>query len=733
MHNNMIRSGTVKPRMVKPRFRMRRASVAVMLALGSIGISDYVYADGAPDVTRQPDIVVTGTLSGMRLFDVPASMNRIDGETVTAGRQGINLSESLAAVPGILVQNRSNYAQDLQVSMRGFGARSSFGIRGLRLYVDGIPGTMPDGQGQLSNIDLLGVDHIEVLRGPFSALYGNSSGGVIQVFSDPGSAPAKVLADYGAGSNGITFSRLGTRGATDTFSYAADVSRFETGGFRPHSGAQRNLANAKFEFNLDHASQLSLVINSVALPKADDAIGLSRSEFNADPRQTDASALKFNTRKSLNQTQVGTIYERELKGGDRLRIMLYSGHRNTIQYQAIPVASETPATSPGGVIDLGRDYSGTDVRWTTKRVYGTQTVAVTAGASYDELQERRRGFLNYVGSGANATLGVEGALRRDEINHVRDFDQYIQASWVPQAAWNLIAGVRNSHVSFDSAEHYIAAATPNTSGNTSFSSLLPSAGITYHLNTWANVYAAAGHGFETPTLNELAYRPNGQTGLNFSLKPARSNNRELGSRLKTDLGNLNVALFVTDTANEIVTQTNLGGRATYQNAGHTRRTGAELAWNKALTETVHAEAAYTHLNAVYRDTFLTCNASPCATPTVTVNAGNHLPGVAGNTLYTGISWTHPQGWRAGTEVRHLSQVYVDDANSDAAPAYTVAAAYVGYAMRLSAWDVEANVRADNLSDRKYAGSVIVNEGNGRFFEPAAGRTWFGGIKAAYRF
>ena len=232
-------------------------------------------------------MVVTATRTEVPAFDVPASIDRVGSETIREGKPQINLSESLGGVPGLLARDRQNYAQDVQLSIRGFGARSTFGIRGVRLYVDGIPATLPDGQGQITNVELGSTDRIEVLRGPFSALYGNSSGGVIQVFSEEGAAPPTLsaggsLASYDTGALAAKAS-----GANGSFGYVVGASMFETDGYRDHSAAERQLGNAKLTWRPDDASKLTLVANRLDLPKALDPLGLTRAQFEADPRSVD--------------------------------------------------------------------------------------------------------------------------------------------------------------------------------------------------------------------------------------------------------------------------------------------------------------------------------------------------------------------------------------------------------------------------------------------------------------
>jgi len=705
---------------------MRRCSLLVLSCLSA----SLAHAAEEEAAQTLPPVVVTATRTAVAAFDTPASISRIGSEDIKNGHSLVNISEDLGAVPGLLARDRQNYAQDVQISVRGFGARSTFGIRGVRLYVDGIPATLPDGQGQITNVELGSVGRIEVLRGPFSALYGNSAGGVINVFTEDAPSSGRLGFEMAAGSNGVL--RFGGKaaGTSGGLGFVISASRFHTDGYRDHSAAERRLGNAKFTLHPDEDSKLTLVVNSVALPEAQDPLGLSRAQYDANPRGVDPSALTYNTLKTVNQTQAGVIYERRLDAANSIQLMAYGGHRGTEQMQSIPKASQAAATAPGGVIDLERDYKGTDLRWTLKSALADAPFTLVAGLAYDGLDEHRQGYQNFVGN----TLGVVGALRRDENNKVASTDEYLQAAWQLTPRLSLNAGLRHSSVNFRSTDRYIVPGNPNDSGSTDYSATLPVVGVLYALNSNVHLYATAGRGFETPTLNELAYRSGGQTGLNFGLQAATSDSVEVGVKARVDgLGELSAAAFETRTKHEIVTQTNSGGRSTYQNAGGTKRTGLELAWSANWWQSLKPQAAATLLNAEYSDGFLTCTATPCTTPNVNIPAGNRIPGIARGALFASLGWMPVSGWRGGIEVRRLSRVYVNDANSDAAAAFTVLAANVGYLYSSERWELSAFVRGDNLTDKKYAGSVIVNEGNSRFFEPAPGRTWLLSTSATMRF
>jgi iron complex outermembrane receptor protein len=684
-------------------------------------------AKGAPDAPLT-QIVITATRIAQSSFDLPVSVDRVSERQIREGQLQVNLSESLDEVPGISVQSRQNYAQDLQLSVRGFGARSSFGVRGVRLYSDGIPGTMPDGQGQFSQFDLGSADHIEVLRGPFSALYGNSSGGVIAIFTEDGKPgfDAEGTAEYG--SFDTQRYALKGSGASGNVNYVADIAHFQTDGYRDHSDAERNNFNSKVGIALSEVSKLTLVVNAIETPYVQDPLGLTRAQLGADPAQAGVNADAYNTRKSLNQEQVGATYERQLTGNDDLSAEAYTGHRDTTQFQAIPKITESAPTNPGGVIDLGHAYWGTDLHVTDHRSISGTPLELTAGVSYDELDEARRGFLNFMGD----ALGVEGELRRDETNHVYDLDEYLQAQWDPSERWRLIAGVRNSIVDVNSFNHLASAGLVGASG-VRYSATNPVAGVTYRATSMLNFYASYGRGFETPTLNDLAYRSTDGSipGLNLGLEPARSDNFEVGMKAEASHVRASLDAFYIKTHDELAVAANAAGRSVYENIDETQRRGAELGLDAWWSGGFSARLAYTYIRATVVSPYSTCITVPCNP--VVIPEGNRLPAVPANSLYAGLSWRYaPAGFSITAETIGRAEIYADDRNSDAAAGYWAENVRFGFEQDAGHWHVTEYASVNDLTDRRYVGSVIVNETNSRFFEPAPGRTALLMFTAAHR-
>ncbi|HBY8856758.1 TPA: TonB-dependent receptor, partial [Klebsiella pneumoniae] len=679
----------------------------------------------AAQAADEQTMVVTAAPTMVSELDTPAAVSVVNGDEMRQAAPRVNLSESLGAVPGLQVQNRQNYAQDLQLSIRGFGSRSTYGVRGLRIYVDGIPATMPDGQGQTSNIDIGSVDTIEVLRGPFSALYGNSSGGVINVTSQTGTQPPTVEASSYYGSFGTWHYGMKATGAVGDGSHAGDVdytvstNRFTTHGYRDHSGARKNLANARLGVRINDVSKLTLLLNSVDI-KANDAGGLTADEWRDNPRQSPRGD-QYNTRKNTRQTQAGLRYERQLSAQDDLSVMMYAGERETTQFQSIPRAPQLKPSHAGGVIDLTRHYQGIDTRL-THRGELLVPVTLTAGLDYENMSERRKGYENFVMVNGAPQYGEQGALRRNERNLMWNVDPYLQTQWQLTDKLSLDAGVRYSSVWFDSNDYYITPGNGDDSGDASYHKWLPAGSLKYALTDAWNVYLSAGRGFETPTINELSYRSDNQSGLNFGLKPSTNDTVEIGSKTRIGNGLFTAALFQTNTDNEIVVDSSSGGRTSYKNAGKTRRQGMELGLDQQFGESWRLKAAWTWLDATYRTNV--CDDASCN--------GNRIPGIARNMGYASFGYQPEQGWYAGSDIRYMSDIMANDENTAKAPSWTVVGLTTGYKWSYGRMDMDLFGRIDNLFDREYVGSVIVNESNGRYYEPAPGRNYGIGLNLAWR-
>ncbi|HAV4197393.1 TPA: TonB-dependent receptor, partial [Acinetobacter baumannii] len=612
------------------------------MSMGCIS-SPLVWAEDLnSDVAKLPTLHVEATRTDTGYLQTPASVFRIEAPQVDSSSQ-VNLTEVVKGIPSLQIRNRENYAQDLQLSMRGFGARSTFGVRGIRLYVDGIPATMPDGQGQTSNIDLSSLDHVEVLTGPFSSLYGNSSGGTILTSTKEGQGKDSIELSYSGGSHDKSRAGLvlqgGAKGANEP-SYIISSSYFDTDGYREHSGAEKVLNNAKLSWNLDDGSKINWVTNYVKI-NADDPGGLTRADWQNNPKQVVQNVLDYNARKEIEQTQTGLTWSKPINDQHELYAMTYMGQRQVTQYQSIPDTVQKNPNTPyqaGGVIDFKRNYYGADFRWTGKELLPNTTLSI--GVALDAMKEDRQGYQNFNDTGDK---GVKGALRRDEDNTLWNIDPYVQASWQFLPTWRLDTGVRYSNVHYKSKDYYIVGLNGDNSGKTSYEEVLPSVALSWQITPEVLAYASYAKGFETPTFTEMAYPAQGGAST-LDLKPSTSDTYETGLKSQNQLGDFTLAVFQTKTKNDIVSAESFGGRSTFRNADKTLREGVEFAWNKKLWRDLTAIASYTYLDATFDSTV------PAAGKISEIPEGNAIPGIAKNQAYVSLAWQPSHGLYGGVDV-----------------------------------------------------------------------------------
>lgn len=669
-------------------------------------------AQATADATTLDTVEVVGQRRPLSRF--PGAVTVVDAVASGEGQRQVNLSEALQRVPGVTALDRGNYAQDLQVQSRGFGARSTFGIRGIRLVVDGIPASAADGQGQAANFPLGSLDRIEVLRGPLALQYGNAAGGAIVAYSDLDPADDGAQAEAWSGSHDSA--RLSARADggsdDDAWRWRVQGAHFRTGGERPHSAAERTQGNAIVEWSPRAGDRVRAVANVLRQPDTQDPLGLSRVQIEADPRGTAAVAAQFNTRKRIDNQQAGLRWERDLGTGSAW-VGGYGIRRDVVQYLSIPASAQAAPSSSGGVIDLGRRSSGMDAgrRWSGAR--GALAVGIEAGW----LDEARRGFENFVGQ----QLGVRGALRRDEDNRIRNRELYVVGDRRFGEDWTVVGAARHARLDFASRDRYVAPGNGDDSGALDFSETAVSVGASRAFAD-GEVFAGIGRGFETPTVTELAYRADGVGGFNGELRAAEVLSSEVGLRWRWRQADATVALYRIDGNGEIVPAVSSGGRASFANAGRTRREGIEASVTAALSPQWTYAFGANAIRARFVDSYAFRVAAGGPPETRVVEAGNRIPGIPRADAFAEIAWRDAADrLRLALETRVSASIAVDDRNTDAA------SGYARFAVRgewrpaaASRW--RAFARVDNLFDREHVGSVIVNDGNGRYFEPGGGRS-----------
>jgi iron complex outermembrane receptor protein len=680
------------------------------ILLTSLIAFQFAYAK-EPEYEAPPLDEVVISVSGyeQKILDTAASVNVVTSSQIHNGQAEDNLSEPLNRVPGIFALNRQNYAQDLQISSRGFGANSTFGTRGIRLYVDNIPGTVADGQGQISHIDLPSTERIEVIRGPFSVLYGNSSGGVISVFSEDGGPKNNIQPYFELGSYSQRKAGIKASGLYKNTNYLFDVGDFHTDGYRVHSAADRFNANSKIKFRPVSDSVITFVANNVNL-SAQDPLGLTAAQLAANPKQAGNNAISQNTRKTVLQTQTGFTIDTRIDQKNQLLFTPYYGQRHVTQFLA--------ATN-NGVIDLKRDFYGMDSKWIHKDQLIGMPLTFVGGVDFNENDDQRQTYQN--------NGGIQGALGQTYRMSAKNFDQYAHIDWRLLERLALNFGARNSQTNLSSISNN-PSLNNTSSGSHAYQALTSMVSLQYYLSEVSNVYVSYGSSFDTPTLNQVTYNSS-FTGSNFGLNAATTKQVEIGFKSKlSKSAQIILALFNANTSNDIVVGASSLGRTSFTNAPKTNRQGIEASAQFILPHQFELNMAYTLLNATVKEAYLNNNAY--------VLSGNRIPGVPNQGLFSELLWVKPdKSIEAAVEARVNGSMAVNDINSPSmATGYAVLNLRTMFRQEIAGgWSLSQFFRINNILNRSYVGSVIVNQTSSQFYEPAPTRNWLVGAKANYQF
>ena len=678
------------------------------------------------------EVTVQSGRLAQRQFDAPASVSAIDAQTIRDAGPQVNLSEALASAPGVVSLNRNNYAQDVQISIRGFGARAAFGLRGIRLITDGIPATIPDGQGQASTVALTSAERIEVLTGPLAQLYGNSAGGVIQTFTREAGPEPEALGQITLGANGLRRYDAQLSGRSGAVGIVADYSEFSTDGWRANSAAQRKQFNGVLTADLQDSTRLKIIANVFDMPEAQDPLGLKLADLQSDPRQAGTNALTQRTRKSVQHEQIGVVLDHRFDSDLSMQWRAYKGQRDNLQYQA-----------SAQWVSLNRDFYGVGGQLQGKiRELAHGPADWVLGFDADRSSELRQG------GGMTNGEKTPNSLTRNETNVASNADAYGQINWHWLDAqghnpYTFTAGLRRSSVELSNTDYYGNGAG---NGNVSYSASNPVLGITWHAADTLNVYANWGKGFETPTLAETAYSLNtGNTALvnrfNPSLLASRSQHKEAGLKWTPSPSHrLQAALFHITAENELTTALSDSGKTAYVNATNTRRQGAELSWQGLWSPHWRTLTSVSLLQAEYTGAFTSYSKSGSTITSKTVPAGNRLPGIPDQQLFASLQWAQngfasksrlgAPGWSSSLDWIARSGLWASDANDAAswAPGYGVLNFKLRHRSDWGRAQLETWLGIDNLTDRQTVGSVIVNQASGQYFEPGLPRQWVLGLR-----
>lgn len=643
-------------------------------------------------VTVDP-ITVSAPRVERALQDTPAAVTVVDGETFRDGRQRLALDEALNRVPGLYFQNRYNFAQNLRLSTRGFGARAPFGIRGIRVRVDGFPETLPDGQSQIDAIDLDSITRAEVVRGPSSVLYGNATGGVIDLTTATGRDHPGTTLKADAGSYGLY--RLGVQhgAASGPWAYHLSASALDYEGYRDQSETRKRLGNFSVSRELGDDRRLRAVLTLLDNPESEDPAGLTREEVRADRRQARSDAETLDSGQEVEQQRLGLIYEDDDVAGGRLTLRGFYTRRDFEQ--------QLPFFFPGAenFVAFDRDFFGAGVEYASGASVAGRPLRYVAGVEADRQVDDRDRFR------VDTDRQVVGRSQEEE-QQATALGAFLQGDLDLTERWTLSLGVRADRIRFKVEDRFLE--DGDQTGQRTFEELSGSAGLLYRLTPDHSLYATVSTAFETPTFTEFADENVG--GLNPDIEPQDALNREIGARgfLGDDL-RYELALFSVRVDDELVERADDAERAFFNNAD-TRREGVELGLEWFATEQITVTGAYTYGDYTF-DRFVDNSGADLD--------GNRLPALPRHLLYLEAAWRGGRGFYAAVEGQVVGPVFADSANDVKVPGYGVWNLRGGREWRLaSGRELELFAGINNLFDKEYFSNIRANASGDRFFEPA---------------
>jgi len=655
--------------------------------------------DSLSNITLEPVSIKTSRIETKEL-KLPKAVTVIDAAQTRSLRQNLSLQEYLQQVPGLYITGANNFSQDLRISIRGFGARAAFGIRGVKIIVDGIPETTPDGQGQIDNLNLEVVEQIEVLRGPASSLYGNASGGTININTID--SPKKPLSlSSTLGSYGFQKHSISSGFKNDNNSFIVNGNYIKTNGYRIQSGFENYNVNTKYKHRFSKKTKISLQANYTYNPLAEDAGGLTLEEINEDREQARDRNITFKTGENLKQFKIGTSFDYKIS--EVLDFSTYAFYANRDFGNKLPFES-------GGIVALNRNYFGNGANITMENNFNKIENKLQFGYDLAAQYEQRKRFDNLIGE--------QGELVFDQLESFSSFGIYAIDN-LEFGDFLIQTGIRFDTNVLKAEDDFLS--DGDDSDKIVLNAFSPSFGATYSINKISAIFSNFSTSFETPALSELSSNPNGNGGFNENLDAQKAFNIDLGYRYKNDATFVEAVAFYIETEDDLVPfeLADFPDRTFYRNAGSTLRKGFELSLTQILVENLQFRGAYTLSDFTYTNYRL---------PSGNFE-GNELPGLPKHKVYSSLLFTH-KGLKILAEGNYVSSLFADDANETEVPSYIVANLNFGYKLKFSKLETELSFGINNLFNTYYFDNIRSNAFGKRYYEPAATRNYFGGIKVS---
>lgn len=652
-----------------------------------------------------PEIPVTVTRAQQSLETAPFAVSVVGEASLQDATKGVSLEEGLRSVPGLDVQNRQNFSLGDRITMRGVGARSQFGVRGIQIIADGIPLTMPDGQAQLTNLDLGSLGRVEVIRGAASTLYGNASGGVLSFHTKNfPHTPVQLQPKVTGGSDGYLKAEAGASGRTKLLDYVLHVDRLQTDGFRDHGHAKYYRGNLVVQHVFSDDTRLHGVMNFFRMPFGENPSSLDRTTALNDPRSTRSLVIQQGLGEEDTQGQLGLSLQHDFSAGQTIQVSGWGLFRNI--WNPIPF----------DIIDIHRGAGGLRSQYEGTASVAGRDLSWTTGVDFGYQHDARKEYDN-AGVPTGGTRTQEGALNLDQTERVLNLGPFAQLQYQLLPRWSLVAGGRLDAYGFKADDHFLS--DGNDSGSRNFTQFSPMAGVSFRAAEGVHLYGHYATAFETPTTSELSNRPDGSGGFNPNLSPETTKSFEAGAKgwLEEARVRYDLAMYTANVRNALLPFEASNGVVYYRNAGQLTRRGVEMHASWYPLPRLEAQLSYTLQHSTY-DRFVVNGQDV---------AGNFEPGIPEHQIFGGLTYTAPFGLRSEANVRWTDAFFVNDQNTASNWSSRVVDLRFSLDRAVGRWRIAPFLGIDNVFDERYNSSVVPNAFGGRYYEPAPGRSVYGGL------
>ena len=648
---------------------------------------------------------VNATRVEKNIIDIPASISHIGQEKIQLGTEQAGLDESMRQVPGAFFLNRYNYAQDLRVSIRGFGARSNFGIRGIKIIVDGIPETLPDGQGSIDGVDIGSIYKIDVIRGPSSSLYGNASGGAILIETERGPELPFVELRNTYGDFNLNKQQLKIGGNTGDLNYLLNISNTSVDGYRDNSKFENKQFNGRFEYSLSDSSNIISTLHHTDQPFANDPGGITAEDAATDRRQARAQNLNYQAGEKVKQTRFGLIYKTQLNKSRNLEIRTYNTDRD--------FSNKLPFQN-GGMVNLDRSFYGGGLKYIEEGYLGKYQNRLLLGVDYDRQDDNRSRY--------NNLLGIKGVKTLQQNELITSLGAYLQNETKLNDIAEITLGVRHDDIEFDVRDKFLS--DGDDSGKINLNQFSPMIGVSLKTSSNTNIYATASKAFETPTTTEFA-NPSGG-GFNQAVKPQKSTNYEIGIKKLSNKYTFEAAIFQINVRDELTPyeDSEQPGRTFFTNAGSSDRYGLELTNIKRFYDQFEFSTTYTYSDFKFNH-FKDVNGIK--------HDGNRIPGIPKNLLNFNLSWSNDSGSYANLDTTFTGEFYADNSNQNKVDSYAVSNLRLGKNFTHNDLNIGLYFGINNIFNEQYNSNIRINAYGNRYFEPAPKQNIFFGITVNKKF